>query len=110
MLGNLNMADMFGKIQEMQEQYRQFQEKLKDMVVEGEAGGGMVRVTANCARQVIKITIDPSILDDREMVEDLVTAAVNKAMEKAEERAKTEAASLTSGLLPGGLDLSKLGL
>ncbi|MEX2363736.1 MAG: YbaB/EbfC family nucleoid-associated protein, partial [Balneolaceae bacterium] len=83
-MSEFNMADMFGKIQEMQSRMQEAQHKLKDIEVEAEAGGGMVKVKANGQRQVVSIKIDPDAIDpnDAEMLEDLIVAGVNKALEK----------------------------
>lgn len=108
----MNLADMFGKLQQMQENMKTAQQSLDGITVEADAGGGMVRVTASASKRVLKIVIDPAILNDREMVEDLTTAAVNKALEKAEEAGRAELQKATAGMLPNlpGVDLSKFGL
>ena len=109
-----NFSDMMGKFQEMQNRLKEVRERLDDIMVESEAGGGMVRVVANANRKVMKIHIDPDIIDkdDPEIMEDLIIAAVNKALEKAEERGREELESATKGMLPNipGLDLSRFGL
>ncbi|SMO51083.1 hypothetical protein SAMN06265219_103134 [Gracilimonas mengyeensis] len=110
------MADMFGKIQEMQSKMEEAQEGLKDVIVEAEAGGGMVKVKANGQRQVISIEMDKDVVDpeDKEMLEDLIVAGVNKALEKAEEASKEKMQEMYKGMIPGGgipgMDMSKLGL
>lgn len=115
-MSDFNMADMFGKIQEMQTKMAEAQAKLGDVIVEAEAGGGMVKVKANGNRQVVSIKLDKDIIDpnDTEMLEDLVVAGVNKALEKAEEAGKAQMADMYKGMIPGGgipgMDLSKLGL
>ena len=109
-----NFSDMMGKFQEMQNRLKEVREKLDDIMVESEAGGGMVRVEANANRKVMKIHIDPDIIDkeDPEIMQDLIIAAVNKALEKAEERGREELENATKGMLPNipGLDLSRFGL
>lgn len=115
-MSDFNMADMFGKIQEMQTKMAEAQAKLGDVIVEAEAGGGMVKVKTNGNRQVVSIKLDKDIIDpnDAEMLEDLVVAGVNKALEKAEEAGKAQMADMYKGMIPGGgipgMDLSKLGL
>ncbi len=103
-----------GKIREMQERLNEVREQLDNVMVESEAGGGMVRVTANANRKVLRIEIDPDIIDkdDPEILQDLIVAAVNKAMQQAEERGKEEMQSATKGMLPNvpGLDLGKFGM
>ncbi|MCB0846453.1 MAG: YbaB/EbfC family nucleoid-associated protein [Bacteroidetes bacterium] len=109
-----NLSDMMGKFQEMQNRLKEVKEQLEDITVESEAGGGMVRVTANGNRKVLKIHIDPDIIDkdDPEIMSDLITAAVNKALDKAEIRGREEIEGVTKGMLPNipGLDLGKMGL
>ncbi|MCL4143522.1 UNVERIFIED_CONTAM: hypothetical protein GTU68_045271 [Idotea baltica] len=105
---------MMGKFQEMQDRLKEAKEQLDDITVDSESGGGMVRVTANGNRKIIKIEIDPDIIDkdDPEIMADLITAAVNKALDKAEAKGREELEGATSGMLPNipGLDLSKFGL
>lgn len=111
---NLNMMEMLAKIQEVQAEMKKVQEGLEKLTVQTEAGGGMVKVTANGLKKIIKIEIDKDIIDkdDPEMMEDLIIAAVNKALEAAEELHKTEMQKATASMLPNipGLDLSKFGL
>jgi nucleoid-associated protein EbfC len=80
--------------------------------VEAEAGGGMVRVTANGNREITSIKRDKDIVDpnDLEMLEDLITAGINQAIKKAEEAAQEKMAEITKGMLPGGMDLGNLGM
>jgi len=108
-----NFGDMMGKIQEMQGRLKEVKEQLDDIYVEAEAGGGMVRVRANANRKVVKIQIDPDIIDkdDPEIMEDLIAAAVNKALDQAEVRGREELEKATKGIMPNipGLDLGKLG-
>lgn len=108
-----NLSDMMGKFQEMQNRLKEVRDGLDDIVIDAEAGGGMVRVTANANRRILKIEIDPDIIDkdDPEIMSDLITAAVNKALDKAEVRGREELESATRGMMPNipGLDLGKLG-
>ncbi|OKL39616.1 YbaB/EbfC family nucleoid-associated protein [Pontibacter flavimaris] len=109
-----DMMGMMGKIKEAQAKMKEAQEKLKDISVTAESGAGLVKATVNGQRQLLKIEIDESILnaDDREMVNDLVVAAVNNAMLTAGERAQEELRKSTEGLIPNipGLDLGSFGL
>lgn len=93
---------------------KEVREELDGILVESESGGGMVRVTANANRKIMKIKVDPDIIDkdDPEILEDLIVAAVNKALEQAEARGREELEGATKGLLPNipGLDLSKFGM
>lgn len=111
-----NMADMFGKFSELQSKVQEAQQELEKLEVEAEAGGGMVKVTANGQQKILSIKLDRDVIDpdDAEMLEDLVVAGVNKALEKAEEAAQEKMQETYKGLMPGGgmpgMDLSKLGL
>jgi nucleoid-associated protein EbfC len=115
-MNQFNMADMFGKISDMQAKMKQAQERLSEVIVEADAGGGMVKVKANGNREIISIELDKNVIDpdDKEMIEDLVVAGVNKALSKAEDAAKEKMQEVYKDLLPGGglpgMDLSKFGL
>ncbi len=108
------MADFFGKMQEMQENMKKINESMDSITAEGSSGGGMVIATATASKKIIKIKIDPEVIDknDPEMLEDLVCAAVNKALEEASSKAKSKLEKITQNLLPNipGFDLSKFGL
>jgi DNA-binding YbaB/EbfC family protein len=79
-----------------------FKKQLEDMVVEASAGGGMVSVTMNGNKNVMRVKIDPEVVDkdDVEMLQDLVTAAVNEASRKVDEAAQRELGSV-AGNIPG---------
>lgn len=114
-LGNLgNLGDLMGKMKEMQARLKEAKESLDGIIVEAEAGGGMVRVKANANRKVLKINIDPDIIDknDPEIMEDLIAAAVNKALAQAEEKGQEAIQEATQGMMPNipGLDLGGLGM
>ncbi|MEM7252439.1 MAG: YbaB/EbfC family nucleoid-associated protein [Pseudomonadota bacterium] len=100
------LGQMLKQAQQMQESMQKAQEELANKEVVGEAGGGMVQVTLNGRHDARKVSIDPSILDDKEMLEDLVAAAINDAVRKVEELNRTHMAELTAGLnLPPGMKL-----
>jgi DNA-binding YbaB/EbfC family protein len=86
---------------------RKLQEQFGAMEVEGQSGGGMVKVTMTCRHDVKRVNIDPSLLaDDKEMLEDLVAAAINDAARKVEATVQEKMAALTGGLgLPPGMTL-----
>lgn len=110
-----NMAQLFGQVQKMQEEVEKIQNKLDNMTVEGTAGGGIVMVTATGKRKIIKLKIDPEVInpDDIEMLEDLLVAAVNQALEKSQELEQQEMKKVAGGLLgnlPGGLKIPGLNL
>ena len=102
-----NIGQLMKQAQMMQENMRRMQESLGTMEVEGQSGAGMVKVQMSCKHEVKRVTIDPSLLkDDKEMLEDLVAAAMNDAARKAEAAVQEKMSSLTGGLgLPPGLKL-----
>jgi len=93
--------------QQVQENMRKLQEQFGSMEVEGQSGGGMVKVTMTCRHDVKRVNIDSSLLaDDKEMLEDLVAAAINDAARKVEATVQEKMAALTGGLgLPPGMTL-----
>ncbi|HEX8425623.1 YbaB/EbfC family nucleoid-associated protein [Hymenobacter sp.] len=107
-----DMMGMMGKMKELQEKMQQAQQEMQFVTAVGEAGGGLVRATANGHHRLVKLEIDDSLLSDKEMLSDLVVAAVNKALNEAGEKAKEEMKNKTSGLIPNipGLDLGNFGL
>lgn len=111
----MNMADMFGKLNEFQTKMKETQAQLGEIETTAEAGGGMVKVTANGQRKVVRIQIEPDIVDpsDKEMLEDLIVAGVNKALDEAEKLAQDKMAEMTKGFIPPGgipgFDMSKFG-
>lgn len=106
------MMDMFGKVKEFQARMKEAQASLNTITESGESGAGMVRVTVNGLKQIIKLDIDQDLIrpDDREMLQDLVVAATNKALEKVEPKIKDHLQKATEGLLPNipGFDLGNL--
>lgn len=103
-----NMANMLKQAQEMQENLQRMQEEMEEMEVMGTAGGGMVSATVTGKGKLRRVTVDPSLLvaDEKEVLEDLVVAAVNDAQGKAEARLQEETQKLMGGLpLPPGMKL-----
>lgn len=102
-----DIGQLMKQAQKMQSQMRKLQEELAEQEVQGEAGGGLVRLTMTCKHEVRGIRIDPALLgDDRDMLEDVLVAAFNDALRKAEAAAQEKMSSLTGGLgLPAGLQL-----
>jgi DNA-binding YbaB/EbfC family protein len=100
------LAGLMKQAQAMQENMKKAQSQLAEMVVEGVAGAGMVKVLMTCAHEVRRVSIDPSVMDDREMLEDLVAAALNDAVRRGESLSQEKMAGFTSGLnLPPGFKL-----
>jgi DNA-binding YbaB/EbfC family protein len=103
-----DMAKMMKAAQEMQGKMAQMQEDLATMTVTGESGAGLVKATATAKGELTGLDIDPSIFnsDDKEVVEDLILAAIKDAQQKAQEKAQEEMGKLTEGLgLPAGMKL-----
>lgn len=101
-----NIAGLLQQAQKMQENLQQAQEELANIEVTGSAGGGMVEVTMNCRHEVRRVRIDPAIADDIEMVEDLVSAAVNDAVNRVSNTTREKMAGMTAGIsLPSGFTL-----
>ena len=100
------MGQFMKQAQAMQENLRKAQSELATLEVEGQAGGGLVKVTMTCRNDVRKVRLDESLLkEDREVVEDLVAAAMNDAVRKAEQMSQERLAGLTAGFNIPGLNL-----
>ncbi len=101
------LGNLMRQAQKMQEEMAKAQEELARLDIEGQAGGGLVRVVMNGRHEVKRVEIDDSLLgDDKEMLEDLIAAAVNDAVQKAEATMKEKLSGLTSGMgLPAGMKL-----
>ena len=101
------LTQLMKQAQAMQDNMRKAQEQLSSVEVEGQSGAGMVKVIVTCKNEVKRITLDPSLLsDDKDMLEDLVVAAVNDALRKAESTAAEKMQGVTAGMpLPPGFKL-----
>lgn len=100
------LGGLMKQAQMMQENMKKAQEQLALIEVEGQAGGGMVKVVITCRNDVKRVSIDPGVMDDKEMLEDLIAAAVNDAVRKAEVLTQEKMGSLTAGMqLPPGMKL-----
>ena len=98
------LGDLVQQAKVMQERLASLQQEVGARSVEASAGGGMVKAQVNGKLEVLRVTIDPQVIDakDREMLEDLVVAAVNAAIKKAQEMMSEEMSKLTGGLkIPG---------
>lgn len=104
----MNIAGMMKQAKQMQEKMATLQEEIAKITVEGTSGGGMVKVVMSCKGAMETVEIDPSVIsaDDKEMLEDLVKAAVNDARAKADEKTAAETQKLMGDMgLPPGMDL-----
>ncbi|PWT72792.1 MAG: YbaB/EbfC family nucleoid-associated protein [Proteobacteria bacterium] len=99
------LAGLMKQAQQMQENMKRIQEELAAVEVEGQSGAGLVKVIMTCRHDVKRVSIDPSLLgDDKDMLEDLVAAAINDAVRKVELTTQERMASVTAGMpLPPGM-------
>ena len=90
----------------MQDNMKKAQEELAQIEVEGQSGAGMVKITMSCNHDVKRVTIDDGVMDDKEMLEDLIAAAINDANRRIETTTQDKMSGFTSGLnLPPGMKL-----
>jgi DNA-binding YbaB/EbfC family protein len=101
------IGNLMKQAQQMQENMRRMQEQLATLEVEGQAGAGLVKVTMTCRHDVKRVAIDPSLVgDDRELLEDLLAAAVNDAVRKVDSTVQEKMGAMSAGMgLPPGLKL-----
>jgi DNA-binding YbaB/EbfC family protein len=101
------IAGLMKQAQQMQENMKRLQDELATVEVEGQSGAGLVKIVITCKFNVKKVAIDPSLVgEDKDMLEDLVMAAMNDAVAKAEAATQAKMAGLTAGLnLPPGMGL-----
>ncbi len=101
-----NIAQLMQQAQKVQENLKKAQEELAAIEVVGQAGGGLVEVVMSGRHEVRRVSIDPDVADDREMVEDLVAAAFNDAVNRVQKTSQEKMSGLTGGLpLPPGFTL-----
>lgn len=101
-----NIAGLMQQAQKMQQEMQKAQEELASLEVTGEAGGGLVKVTMTGKHAVRRVEIDPSLLDDAEMLEDIVAAAINDAVNRVATTTQERMSDMTSGIpLPPGMKL-----
>ena len=102
-----NIGQLMKQAQMMQDNMRRMQEQLASIEVEGQSGGGAVKVAMTCKHEVKRVTVDPSLVgDDREMLEDLLAAAFNDAARRVEATIAEKMSGMTAGLgLPAGFKL-----
>lgn len=105
-----NLQGLLAQAQKMQKNVERIQAELGNLEVVGESGAGLVKITMTCKHEASKVEIDPSLLtgepDDKEMLEDLVAAALNDAAHKVEETTQAKMRQATAGMpLPPGMKL-----
>jgi DNA-binding YbaB/EbfC family protein len=101
------LAGLMKQAQQMQENMKKMQDQLASVEVEGQSGAGMVKVTMNCQYGVRRVVIDDSLLkDDKDMLEDLIAAAMNDAVRRVESTRQEKMSGMTAGLpLPPGFKM-----
>lgn len=106
MMNNKGMAGMMKQMQVMQQKLDKIQQELENKIISAESGGGMVKASVNGKQRLLSIKVDPSLLTDVEMMEDLIVAAINKAMEESTQLNQEETKKAYSGMMPNipGMD------
>jgi DNA-binding YbaB/EbfC family protein len=101
------MAGMLKQVQKLQAEMQRIQSELGNLTSTEEAGGGMIKATANGNKEIISVEIDPQVIkpEEKEILEDLVVAAVNKAIQSVSKLAEDELSKATKGMLPPGMNL-----
>jgi hypothetical protein len=100
------IAGLMKQAQQMQDNMKKMQDSLGGIEVEGQSGAGMVTITMTCKYDVRRVNIDPSVMDDKEMLEDLIAAAVNDAVRRVESTTQEKMSGFTAGLnLPPGFKM-----
>ena len=106
MFGKNGIAGRMKQAQQMQENMKKAQDELATIEVEGQSGAGMVKITMTCNHDVKRVQIDDSVMDDKEMLEDLVAAAVNDANRRIDTTTQEKMGGFSQGLnLPAGMKL-----
>ncbi|MEO8742908.1 MAG: YbaB/EbfC family nucleoid-associated protein [Lysobacteraceae bacterium] len=100
----MNIAQLMQQAQRMQDNLKRVQEELADVEVNGQSGGGKIAITLTGKMECRRVRIDPSLLDDGDMLEDMIAAAFNDAVANANEEARKRTAEATGGMqLPPGM-------
>ncbi|UCH64563.1 MAG: YbaB/EbfC family nucleoid-associated protein [Ignavibacterium sp.] len=101
------MQGMLKQVQKMQAEMQKVQSELGNLTVSEEAGGGMIKAIASGNKELISVEIDPQVIngEEKEILEDLVVAAVNKALTSAGKMAEEEMAKVTKGMIPPGMNI-----
>ncbi len=101
------LGDLMKQAQQMQADMQKAQEEIANMQIEGQSGAGLVKVTMNGQHELLRVSIDDSLIgDDKDMLEDLIAAAVNDASQKLAAESKDKMSGLTAGMqLPPGMKM-----
>jgi len=104
--GKGGIGNLMKQAQEMQKNMQAAQAEIAQMEVAGESGGGMVKVVMTGKHELVKVDIDESLMDDKEMLEDLIAAAVNSAVRNVEDVTQDKMGGLTAGMdMPPGMKM-----
>lgn len=104
-----NMAQLLKQARDVQKKIEEVQNELDDLTIEGDSGGGMVKVVVNGKQQLLELTIDPdAVKEDKELLEDLIISAVNNALSKSLEESQNRMNAVTGNML-GGMNIPGLG-
>jgi len=104
MFEGLDMSKMGQMMEELQSKAKEMEEQSKKVMLTAKAGGGMIEVTANGSGEIVDITIDDSILDDKESLQILIISAVNDVVKMVEDNKKSQAMGMMGGLNPFGMN------
>ena len=104
-----NMTQLLKQARDVQKKIEEVQNELDDLVIEGDSGGGMIKVVVNGKQQLLELTIDQdAIKEDKELLEDLIISAVNNALTKSLEESQNRMNAVTGNML-GGMNIPGLG-
>jgi len=103
MFEGLDMSKMGAMMEELQSKAKEMEEQSKNITMTAKAGGGIVSVTANGANEIIDITIDDSLMDDKESLQILLISATNDVLKMVEDNKKTQAMGMMGGMNPFGM-------
>jgi DNA-binding YbaB/EbfC family protein len=103
MFDGLDMSKMGAMMEELQSKAKEMEEQSKSVTMTAKAGGGMVEVTANGANEIIDITVDDSLLDDKSSLQILLMSAVNDVLKMVEDNKKSQAMNMMGGMNPFGM-------
>ena len=103
MFGDIDMSKMAEMVKDLQSKAKELEEQSKNITMTAKAGGGMVEVTANGANEIIDITIDDSLLEDKSSMQILLISAINDVLKMVEDNKKSQAMGMMGGLNPFGM-------